>query len=203
MGKVVVSFLASGRGSNFTVVVEAIRNKKIKAAPGILISDREDARALDIAREFGMESYFVNPKSFESREMHEKEMVRLLKKSSTGLVVAAGYMRLLTGYFVREFKNRIINIHPAILPSFPGVHSQKQALDYGVKLTGCTAHFIDEGTDTGPIIMQTAVRVMDDDTEESLSARILKEEHRILPESVMLFCEGRLKVKGRRVIINP
>jgi phosphoribosylglycinamide formyltransferase-1 len=203
MGKVVVSFLASGRGSNFTIVAEAIRSKKIKAAPGILISDREDARALNIAREFGMEAHFVNPKSFESREMHEKEMVRLLKKSGTGLVVAAGYMRLLTGYFVREYKNRIINIHPALLPSFPGVHSQKQALDYGVKLTGCTAHFIDEGTDTGPIIMQTAVRVLDDDTEESLSARILQEEHRILPESVRLFCDGRLKVKGRRVIINP
>jgi phosphoribosylglycinamide formyltransferase-1 len=116
-------------------------------------------------------------------------------------VVTAGYMRLLTPYFVNQFKNRIINIHPALLPSFPGTHAQKQALDYGVKISGCTTHFIDEGTDSGPIIMQKAVPVYDDDTEDTLSARILKEEHQILIESVKLFCQGKLTVKGRKVYI--
>ena len=200
--KKVVSFLASGRGSNFTVVVEHILKNEINAEPGILISDKKSAQALETAESFGMKSYFVDPKSFSSREDHEREMVSLFEKHKTGLIVAAGYMRILTPFFVRKYRNRIINIHPALLPSFPGTSGQRQALEYGVKITGCTAHFIDEGTDTGPIILQKAVPVYDDDTEETLSARVLKEEHRVLPEAVRLFCEDRLTVKGRKVYIS-
>ena len=201
MKKIVVSFLASGRGSNFTAVAKQVQKGHIKAGLGILISDQPDARALDSAREMGMKAYYVNPREFSSREEHEKEMHRLFTASSTGVIVAAGYMRILTPFIINKYRNRIINIHPALLPSFPGVHGQKQALDYGVKISGCTTHFIDEGTDTGPIIMQAAVPVTADDDEQSLSSRILSEEHRILVESVKLFCEGRLLVKGRIVHI--
>lgn len=197
-----VSFLVSGRGSNFSVVAEKIKKGEIPAKLGILISDKADAKALDMANEFGMESYFVNPKNFKTREEHEREMCRLLKKAGTDLVVAAGYMRLLTSYFIREYRNRIINIHPALLPAFPGVNAQKQAFDYGVKIAGCTTHFVDEGTDSGPIILQSAVPVLPDDTLDSLSIKILREEYKILPESVRLFCEGKLKVSGRSVKIS-
>jgi phosphoribosylglycinamide formyltransferase 1 len=201
--KKTVSFIASGRGSNFKAVAEKMREGNIPGKLGILVTDRGDAGALELARDFGMQAYFINPKDFPDRGSHEEEMIRVLKKHKTDLVVAAGYMRLLTSRFLNEYKNRMINIHPALLPSFPGVHAQQQAFDYGVKITGCTAHFIDEGTDTGPIIMQAAVAVNQNDTPDSLVARILREEHRILPESVRLFCAGKLKVKGRKVIILP
>lgn len=200
--KKVVSFLASGRGSNFKVVAEYIKHNNINAQHGILISDKKSAKALETAEEFGMKSYFVDPEEYGSREEHEREMASLFQKSKTDLIVAAGYMRILTPYFVNRFRNRIINIHPALLPSFPGTSAQKKALEYGVKITGCTVHFIDEGTDTGPIILQEAVPVYDSDDESSLSARILREEHRILPEAVRLFCEDRLTLKGRRVYIK-
>lgn len=202
MNKKVVSFLASGRGSNFKAVAERIIAGAVPARLGILISDKKDAKALDIARSFGMDAYFVDPKTCTDRREHEDAMIRLFKRHNTDLIVAAGYMRVLTDHFVKEYRNRIINIHPALLPSFPGVQAQRQALEYGVKITGCTAHFIDEGTDTGPIILQSAVSVREDDTEDSLSARILSEEHRILPEAVKLFCENRLSVRGRKVIIS-
>lgn len=197
----VVSFLVSGRGTNFSVVAQKIKSGEIRAKPGILISDKNDAKALELARGFGIAVHFVDPKKYDTREEHEMEMVKLLKKCSTDLVVAAGYMRILTPYFVNKYRNRIINIHPALLPSFPGVEGQKMAYEHGVKITGCTTHFIDEGTDSGPIIMQAAVEVRQDESLAELSARILKEEHRILPESVKLFCEGKLKVIGRKVFI--
>lgn len=199
--KKTVSFLVSGRGSNFHAVAKAIIKGEIPAQLGIVISDKPGVKALDIAHELSMPAFFVNPKDYATRQDHEKAMIALLQKYNTDLVVTAGYMRLLTPYFVNEFKNRIINIHPALLPSFPGTHAQKQALDYGVKISGCTTHFIDEGTDSGPIILQRAVPVNDDDTEDTLSARILKEEHQILIESVKLFCQDKLKVKGRKVYI--
>ncbi|MCX7679381.1 MAG: phosphoribosylglycinamide formyltransferase [Spirochaetes bacterium] len=203
MKRKVVSFLASGRGTNFQAVARKIQSGNIANAKlGILISDVENAKALEIAREFGMKSFFVNPKAYPNRMEHEKEMVRLLKEVNTDLVVAAGYMRILTPYFVNAFRNRIINIHPALLPAFPGVHAQKQAFDYGVKITGCTTHFIDEGVDSGPIILQRAVPVEPDDTVETLAERILKEEHVILPLSVELFCNDKLEVVGRKVIIK-
>jgi phosphoribosylglycinamide formyltransferase 1 len=202
MFKKTVSFLASGRGSNFENVARKIKSGYIKADFGILISDKQDAKALKIAESFGMKSFFVDPKQFASREDFDRELVSLLKKAKTDLVVTAGYMRILSPYFVKAYKNKIINIHPALLPAFPGVNSQKKALDYGVKITGCTAHFIDEGTDTGPIILQAFVPVLPDDTEDKLSARILKEEHEILPHAVKLFCNGKLKIKGRIVSVG-
>ncbi len=202
MGKKVVSFLASGRGSNFKAIASKIENRKIKAKLGILISDVRDARALETAKDYGMESYFLDPKKYSTREEHEKEMVHHLKKCKTDLIIGAGYMRILTPYIINEFRNRIMNIHPALLPSFPGVHAQQQAFDKGVKITGCTTHFIDEGVDTGPIIMQCAVPVRQDDTIDTLSVRILKEEHHIFPESVKLFCEDKLKIYNNKVIIK-
>ncbi len=201
MKKKVVSFLASGRGSNFTAVAEKIRAGDIDATLGILVSDREEARALETARQYGMGAHFVDPRAYGGKGEFEKAIIALMKKAKTDLIVAAGYMRILSPVFVKAFANRIINIHPALLPSFPGVDGQRQAFEYGVKISGCTTHFIDEGTDTGPIILQAPVAVEKDDTAESLAARILKEEHRILPESVRLFCQGSLKVKGRKVII--
>ncbi len=202
MKKKVVSFLASGRGSNFKAIAEKIIAGEINAVPGILISNKKDVKALNLADRFGMKSFFVDPALYTSRKDHEKAMVKLLKQYKTDLVVAAGYMRVLTPYFVKEYKNRIINIHPALLPSFPGTDAQQQAFDKGVKITGCTTHFIDEGTDTGPIILQAAVPVLQNDTVETLSARILKEEHKILPESVKLFCEDRIKLRGNKVILQ-
>jgi len=203
MQKKVVSFLASGRGSNFQAVARKIISGELSHARlGILISDVAGAKALEIARGFGMEAFFVDPKAYPNREEHEKAIITHLKDAGTDLVVAAGYMRILTPYFIGTYRNRIINIHPALLPAFPGVHAQKQAFDYGVKITGCTTHFIDEGTDTGPIIMQRAVPVEPNDTVESLAERILKEEHVILPLSVDLFCKGKLTVVGRKVVIK-
>ncbi len=202
MKKKTVSFLISGRGSNFSAVAEKIKAGKIKANLGILISNKEDALGLEIARDYGMKSFFVDPKEFSSRADHEDEMIRLLIEHKTDLVVAAGYMRILSPHFIQAFKNSIINIHPALLPSFPGVDGQKQAFEYGVRYSGCTSHFIDEGTDTGPIILQSVVPVEQDDTVTSLAARILKEEHKLLPESVKLFCEERLTLQGRKVIIS-
>ena len=202
MGKKTVSFLVSGRGSNFTAVAEKILNNEINAKLGIVISNNGDAKALEIANNFGMKSFFVNPKIYSTREDHEREMGRLLKDLKTDLVVAAGYMRVLTRYFINIYRNKIINIHPALLPSFPGTDSQEQAYDYGVKITGCTTHFINEGVDTGPIILQAAISIEKDDTITTLSAKILKKEHIILPRSVKLFCEDRLKVIGNKVIIK-
>jgi len=202
MFKKTVSFLASGRGSNFENIAKKIKSGEITADFGILISDKKDAKALKIADEFGMKSFFVDPKKYPSREDFDLELVSLLKKAGTDLVVAAGYMKILSPLFIKSYKNKIINIHPALLPAFPGIYSQKKALDYGVKITGCTAHFVDEGTDTGPIILQAFVPVLPDDTEDTLSARILREEHRIFPEAVNLFCKGKLKIKGRIVSIG-
>ena len=202
MKRKVVSFLASGRGSNFKAVAARIVDGFIPAGLGILVCDKKDAGAFEIARQFGMESFHVDPARYSSRREFEDAMFSLFDEHGTDLIVAAGYMRILSPHFVEIFRNRIINIHPALLPSFPGVHAQKQAYDYGVKVTGCTTHFIDEGTDTGPIILQRPVRVMPGDTVETLSARILKEEHKILPESVKMFCENRLRVTGRRVTIK-
>ncbi len=183
-------------------MAEKIVSRKIKAETGILISNRADSLALEKAVNLGMKSFWVDPRKFPGRDEHEEEMVRLLKEYGTDLVVAAGYMRILGSRFISAFRNRIINIHPSLLPAFPGVDAQKQALDYGVKITGCTTHFIDEGTDTGPIIMQAAIPVDADETVSSISQKILREEHRILQESVQLFCENRLTVEGRKVNIR-
>lgn len=202
MPKKTVSFLASGRGSNFTAVAEKIISGEIKVNLGILIVDKEDAKAIQVAEKYKMKAYFIDPKKYNDRKSHEIAIVAKMKECETDLIVAAGYMRLLTPYILKEYKNRIINIHPALLPAFPGVNGQKQAFDYGVKVAGCTAHFIDEGTDTGAIILQSVVAVDNDDTLKTLSIKILKEEHQILPKAVNLFCKDKLIVEGRKVIIK-
>jgi len=199
--KKTVSFLVSGRGTNFKTVAEKILGGYINANAGIVISNSLDSAALEKAKDLGIESIAIEPKNFKTREDHEHEMIKHLTRFKTDLVVAAGYMRLLTPLFVNHYRYRIINIHPALLPSFPGKNAQQQALDYGVRITGCTTHFIDEGTDTGPVILQMPVEIKTDDDINSLSSKILKEEHIILVESVKLFCEDRLKVKNHRVII--
>lgn len=196
-----ISFLVSGRGSNFQALAEQIQKGYINADIKAVISDKGDAPVLDKAEKMGIKSLFIDPKKFSSRESHEREVLHILHETETDLVVAAGYMRLLTPVFIEPFRNRIINIHPSLLPSFPGKNAQAQAIEHGVKIAGCTCHFIDEGTDTGPIIMQAAVSVDQGDTADTLSQKILKQEHRILGESVKLFCEDRIKIENRKVYI--
>jgi len=197
-----VSFLASGRGSNFEAVAEKIFSGYIPAKTGILITDKENAPCLDKAAKLGIDSVFIDPKKFNTREDHEKEMVRCLEKYKTDLIIASGYMRILTPYFIGKYRMKIINIHPSLLPSFPGKNAQQQAINHGVRISGCTTHFVDEGTDTGPIILQAAVNIISGDDADSLAARILHEEHRILAESVKLFCEDKLSVSDNKVFIQ-
>ncbi len=197
-----ISFLVSGRGSNFQAIAEQIKKRNINAQIKIVISDKENAPVLKKSEKMGIESVFINPKLFNSREAHEREILDILFNNKTDLIVAAGYMRLLTPVLIEPFKNRIINIHPSLLPAFPGKDAQSQAIAKGVKIAGCTCHFIDEGVDTGPIIMQAAIKVHQNDTVESLSQKILKEEHRILTKSIKLFCEDKLLVKNRIVFIK-
>lgn len=197
-----VGVLASGRGSNFQSIIDAIREDRLKARVCLLITDNPEAFAIERARKHGIEHLVLNPKEFLSREAFYIAAAEALKKQGVGLVVLAGFMRIVGKPLIDAFPNRIMNIHPALLPSFTGLHAQKQAIDYGVKISGCTVHFVDEGMDTGPVIIQAAVPVYHTDTEESLSERILKLEHRIYPEAIRLFSEGRLKVEGRRVKIS-
>jgi phosphoribosylglycinamide formyltransferase-1 len=196
----VVSFLASGSGQNFRAVAKRIINKEIKAKIGIVVTDKRTAGVLEKAKELGIPAYFEDPGYSQTKEEYDERIIRLLKRCKTDLIVTAGYMRLVTPRFVDEYRNRIINIHPSLLPSFPGVHAPEKALAYGVKITGCTSHFVDEGMDTGPIIMQSPISILDHDTVQSLSARILKEEFHVLSESVKLFCEGRLSVVDNKVM---
>ena len=202
MKKKVVSFLVSGRGSNFAVIAEKIKDGTIAAELGAVISNKPDAHALETARRLGIPAYVVEPKEFFTRKGHEKEVIRILEKHNTDLIVAAGYMRILSSYFIRKFRFRIMNIHPALLPAFPGMAAQRQAINYGVRFSGCTVHFIDEGTDTGPIILQRTVPVLETDTPADLSKRILEQEHEAFPEAVSLFCSDRLEVSGRKVKIK-
>jgi len=197
-----IGVLASGRGTNLQAIIEAIEEGKIEGRISIVISDNQDAFALKRAGQHNIEIRYINFKSFKNREDYDKKIVEYLKEKNVDLVVLAGYMRILSPYFIRTYKNKIINIHPALLPSFPGLHAQRQAVEYGVKVSGCTVHFVDEGMDSGPIILQKAVEVKDNDTEESLAERILKEEHQIYPRAIQLFSEGRLVIKGRRVFIK-
>ena len=197
-----IGVLASGRGTNLQAIIEAIEEGKIAGEIKVVMSDNPDAYALKRARQYHIATRYIHFKEFKNREDYDKEIIKTLKENKIELVVLAGYMRILSPYFIRTYKNKIINIHPALLPSFPGLHAQRQTLEYGVKVSGCTVHFVDEGVDSGPIILQKAVEVSDDDTEESLSEKILKEEHQIYPRAIQLFCEGRLMIKGRRVFIK-
>jgi len=202
-GRLRVGVLASGRGSNLQALLDASARPGYPAEVVLVISDRERAAALDRARAAGVEALFVNPKDFGDREAFDLALVREFTARGVGLVCNAGYMRILSVAYVRAFAGRAMNIHPSLLPAFPGLHAQRQALEHGVKVAGATVHFVDDGpVDTGPIILQASVPVQADDTEDSLSARILAEEHRLYPEAVRLFAEGRLEVVGRRVIIR-
>ena len=192
--------LCSGRGTDLQSIIDAIEAGQVPAEIAIVLTDKE-AYALERARKAGIEAVCVDRKQFDGREPFEKALIEKLEAAGVTLVVLAGFMRILTPYFVGHFAGRIMNIHPALLPSFPGAHAHRDVLAYGVKVSGCTVHFVDEGTDSGPIIMQAAVPVLDDDTEETLGARVLKEEHRIYPECIRLYCEGKLKVEGRKVTI--
>lgn len=197
-----IAVFLSGRGSNFKAIHEAILAGKINADIALVFSNVEGAPGLRIAQQRGLETYYLNPKLFANREDYDKELVKEVRKRGADLVCLAGYMKILTPLFCREFKHRVMNIHPALLPSFPGLHVQQKAIDWGVRFSGATVHFVSEEVDMGPIIIQAVVPVLQDDSEETLSDRILVEEHKIYPEAVRLFFEGRVEVRGRRVFIR-
>lgn len=190
--------LVSGNGSN----LQAIIDSKV-ASVKVVISDKKSAYALERAKKAGIEAVFINPKDFAEKNTYELEVVKVLKKHNVDLVCLAGYMKIVGEALLSNYQGKMINIHPALLPSFPGLHGQKQAFDHGVKVSGATVHFVDSGCDTGPIILQAAVPVLDNDTEETLSARILSLEHKIYPQAIKLYAEGRLKIEGRKVHIEP
>ncbi len=193
--------LCSGRGTDLQSIIDAIARKEVTAEIAVVLTDKADAYALTRAEKAGIKAASVTRKEYADRESFEKAMVNELEAAGVTLVVLAGFMRILTPYFVRKYAGRLLNIHPALLPSFPGAHAHRDVLAYGVKVSGCTVHFVDEGTDSGPIILQAAVPVLDDDTEETLGARVLAKEHVIYPQSIQLFCEGKLKIEGRKVRI--
>lgn len=202
-----LGILISGRGSNMDAILAAVESGRIKNAnPSIVISNKPDAAGLKIASEKYHVPTSVIPAEGLKGWDYDQKVVAALKEHGvmpeSGLVCLAGFMRIISPEFVRQYRMRIINIHPALLPSFPGLHAQKQALDAGVKITGCTVHFVDEGVDSGPVILQRAVQVLDNDNEDTLSTRILEQEHQLYPEAVRLFCDGRLKVQGRKVSIT-
>jgi len=196
-----LGILLSGRGSNFEAIARNVLSGSIPARIAVVISNRENAAGLERARGLGIKALSL-PSKGKERDAYDRELVAALESFAVDIVCLAGFMRVLSPLFIRAFPNRILNIHPALLPAFPGLEAQKQALDYGVKFTGCTVHLVDEGVDTGAIICQAVVPVLDDDTVESLSARILKEEHRIYSEAIRLVVEDRLRVKGRRIVIE-
>lgn len=183
-------------------IKKAVDEGFINGEIAVVISNKSDAKGLEFARENGLDAVFVNPKDFDGRESYDGELVRILKEKEVDLVCLAGFMRIISPVFVEAFRNRIINIHPSLLPSFKGLDAQSQALEYGVRFAGCTVHFVDEEMDHGAIILQSVVPVEQDDTDETLSARILREEHRIYPEAVKLFCADKIKVEGRKVLIT-
>jgi len=195
-----IGVLLSGRGSNFEALADSVASRRIPNAQiALVLSNREAAAGIDRARARGLATRVIPSKGLE-REAYDRLVVAALNEAKVDLVCLAGYMRLLSPYFVSAFPQRILNIHPSLLPSFPGLEAQKQALDYGVKFAGCTVHFVDENLDAGPIILQSVVPVEDGDTEETLSVRILKEEHRIYSEAVKIVLEGKYKILGRRVV---
>jgi len=197
-----IGVLASGRGSNFQSIIDEIESDRLRAEIVLLITDNPSAFAIERAKKHHIEYLIVLPKEYRSRDDFFSKIADELKKKNVELVVLAGFMRIVGKPLIDAFPNRIMNIHPALLPSFPGLHSQKQAIDYGVKISGCTIHFVDEGMDTGPVIIQAAVPVFQNDTEETLSERILKSEHKIYPEAIRLFSEGKIEVEGRKVRIK-
>jgi len=198
-----IGILISGRGSNMEALAEACKSGEIPAEVALVISNEPEAPGLQKARLRRIESQVIDHRASRTREEHDKRMHAALAGRKVDLVCLAGYMRILSPWFVREWQGRVMNIHPALLPSFPGLDAQEKALDHGVRLSGCTVHFVDERVDHGPIILQVAVPVLDDDTVESISERILEQEHRFYVEAVRLYFQKRLRIMGRRVFIEP
>ena len=202
-----LAILISGRGSNMETILKSVKKNKIPIKPSVVISNKPDAKGIKIAQKLGIRTEVIESHGIMGANWdYDKKIVTVLERYGVtpkeGLVCLAGFMRILSPEFIRYFKGRIMNIHPAILPSFPGLHSQRQALEYGVKYSGCTVHFVDEGVDTGPVILQAIVKVNANDTEVSLSKRILGQEHKIYPKAVKLFAQGRIKTSGRTTIIS-
>jgi phosphoribosylglycinamide formyltransferase-1 len=195
-----IAVLVSGRGSNLQAIIDSIEKGHIKnAAVNLVISNKADAYALERARNYGIAGVFLDSEGLGKAE-YDKKILSVLKEHDIDLLLLAGYFRLLGDEIIETYRNRVLNIHPSLLPAFKGLHAQRQAFEYGVKVTGCTVHFVDEGLDSGPIILQSCVPVLSGDTEKTLTARILEKEHVIYPEAVRLFVEGKLKIEGRNVI---
>ncbi len=203
MKKVTLGVLVSGSGSNLQAIIDNIEASRLSAEIKVVISNEPEAYGLVRAENHHIRTMVVNHRDYDSREAFDQGLVTALKENGVELVILAGFMRVITPTFLKAFHNRVLNIHPALLPSFPGIHVWRKAIDYGVKFSGCTVHFVDEGTDTGPIIIQSVVPVLDDDDADSLSARILKQEHKIFSRAIQLFAQGRLEIEGRRVKILP
>jgi phosphoribosylglycinamide formyltransferase-1 len=196
-----LGILLSGRGSNFEAIADSVEAGRIPAEIAIVISNRAEAPGLERARQRGLDAVCIPSRGME-REVYDRLLITALRERQVDLVCLAGYMRLLSAAFIREFPLRILNIHPSLLPAFPGLDAQHQAWEYGVKISGCTVHFVDEHLDAGPIILQAAVPVENDDTAETLAARILKEEHRLYSEAIRIVLEGRYRIEGRRVVLS-
>ncbi len=198
-----IGILASGRGSNMEAIIQACQAGTVPGEVVVVISNRGSAGALETARGLGVEARFMDPKPYGSREAYDRALVEALRARGVTLVCLAGYMKLVSKAFIDAFQDRILNIHPSLLPAFPGLGAHRQALDFGVKVSGCTVHLVELAMDAGPIVMQAAVPVLDGDDEERLSDRILAEEHRIYVEAVKAFCEGRVTVRDRHVTVAP
>jgi phosphoribosylglycinamide formyltransferase-1 len=194
-----IGILLSGRGSNFEAIARQIDHGRLNAEIAIVVSNVESAPGLERARERGLSVFFASSKGL-SREVFDRQVIRVLEEHRVDLVCLAGFMRLLSPAFIQAFRHRILNIHPSLLPAFPGLDAQRQALEYGVKVSGCTVHFVDEGLDSGPIVSQAVVPVLDEDTEESLSARILEQEHQIYPQAIQRVLDGQIRIDGRRIL---
>ncbi len=198
----VLGVMASGRGSDLQSIIDAVATGQIKAKIGVVVTDKPNVMALERAKKAGIPAVCVNRKEYASKEDFEQKLIDVLHEYNVSLVILAGFMRILSPLFVHEFKDCIMNIHPSLLPSFGGAHAHRDVLAYGVKVSGCTVHFVDEGMDSGPIIMQKAVPVLDDDTEETLGARVLEQEHIIYPKVIELYLAGKIHVNGRHVTID-
>lgn len=200
--KLPIGVLASGSGSNLQSIIDHIEQGRLNAIIRVVISNNPDAYALTRAAKHGIHTVVINHQEFPTRETFDQEMVETLVSYDVELVVLAGFMRVLSPLFLNAFPQRVINIHPALLPAFPGLHGQKQAFDYGVKFSGCTVHFADDGVDSGPIIIQAIVPVLESDTEDTLAERILREEHRIYPQAIQFYAQGRIDIQNRQVKIK-
>lgn len=200
--KVGIGVLVSGSGSNLQSIIDHIEGGRLDAEIKVVVSNNPDAYALERCKKHRIPSVLVDHRPFDSRESYDRRVIAILQSSGVELVVMAGFMRILSPEFFRAFPQRIINIHPSLLPAFPGIHVQQKAVEYGVKFAGCTVHFADEGIDTGPIIIQSVVPVHEDDTAETLASRILQEEHRIYPQAIQYYAEGRVVIEGRKVLIR-